>query len=44
MREIEVEKVIQQAINDAEIGDTVALKFSGNPQIIDIKMKFKGGW
>ena len=44
MREVELEKVIQQAINDAEVGKTVALNFCGDPQIIDIKMKFKGGW
>ncbi|GFD83908.1 hypothetical protein KUL118_67700 [Tenacibaculum sp. KUL118] len=44
MREIELEKSIQQAINDTEVGKKVALNFSGDPHIIDVKLKFKGGW
>lgn len=44
MRELELEKVLQDTINNAAVGEKVALSFSGKPQIIDVEMTFKGGW
>lgn len=44
MREFDIEKTIQEAIESAPVGKKVIINFSGLPQIIDVEMSFAGGW
>jgi|GEM_PF-3169287 len=44
MRELDLEKTIQEAIESTPVGKKVKINFRGTPQIIDVEMSFAGGW
>ena len=44
MKEFELKKTIQKAIESTHVGEKVTINFKGIPQIIDVEMSFAGGW
>ena len=44
MREFDLEKTIQDAIESTPVGKKVIINFGGTPQIIDVELSFSGGW
>ena len=44
MRESNLEKTIQEAIESTPIGKKVIINFGGVPKIIDVELSFAGGW
>lgn len=43
-RELDLEKVLKEAIENAPIGKEFNFTFTGMPQIIDVIFKFHSGW
>ncbi|TMN33459.1 hypothetical protein [Pseudoalteromonas sp. S2755] len=44
MREFELEQVLTDTINRTQVGEDVTINFSGETNLIDVEMKFSGGW
>ncbi|MBW4966268.1 hypothetical protein KZZ04_07800 [Pseudoalteromonas sp. CR1] len=44
MREFELEQVLTDTIKRTPVGEDVTINFSGEANIIDVEMKFSGGW